>query len=170
MKKILLGVLLIVLTATAAWSQTRTGRDPFGSEGTVIAVRIDGLQCTSSPSSDFVAHSWSWGAVNNFNFKTGSKTSVAQVTLTRYFDECSPALFQYSLMSKPFDMVLEHKKDGVVLTRLSLKGAYVQSYELDGSSSSSAPESVTFSFAKITVDNDKGQSTCFDLLLNAPCQ
>lgn len=141
-----------------------------------IAVTLGGLGCTSPLGADaFSALAWSWGATNPVDLSGGGggggagKVSVADLSLMKGFDACSPALLGAVATGKHFPSLTmtQSNSDGTVTT-LTLSDVLVSSWQASGNvESEAASESVSLAFGKVCLaDGASGAKFCYDIKAN----
>ncbi len=171
--KFLIAVILVAVTGAPAYAQ----RESRTSSSSSIKVVASGVQCTSNPSEGFDVYSWSWGASNSIDLGSGispGKASLAGVTLLRNFDQCSPSLFQFSVIGKHFTLLTllqTNSGDNKVTTEVRLSDVVIENYQLSSSSGMNVPsESISLRFRKIQITpTGGGTKICFDATMNAVC-
>ncbi len=126
-----------------------------------IVVSVSGLGCTTNAGSNaFKVASWSWGASN-----TGGptpRTNLQDLSVSKFLDACSPALFGGVGGARPFPTVTLVQTDdsGAAIVTVTLTGATISSWQV-GSSGEKPAEQVSFSFATICVqENTSGNKVC----------
>ena len=177
MKRItLITTVLILLLSTTAWAQKKEEKEQKDEKGTPsITVKVDGLNCnTSLGTGTFAISAWSFGASQSGTASSGGgggagKATISDLHVQKQFDECSPLLFNGVVTGKHFQTVslVQQDKKTTVMT-VTLTDVLISSYQIGGSRGDSDPnESVSFSFAKICINNvSSGTQSCFDSKTN----
>ena len=89
---------LLVSSGLGLAAQGNSGKANSTKPQSAIAVNLNGLGCSTAAGTDaFSVLAWSWGASNPVDLSSGGgagsgKVSVSDVSLTKPFDACSPAL------------------------------------------------------------------------------
>ena len=149
-----------------------------GSSGkSAIAVTLGSLGCSTALGADaFEVQAWSWGASNAVDLSApggggAGKVNVQDLSLTKAFDACSPALLGGVATGKAFPSLTlaASNKDGSTTT-VTLTDVRVSSWQAGGSTASAAAfESVSFAFSKVCLaDGSSGAKFCYDVKLNKP--
>ena len=121
----LLAASLVALLSTAAFAdRSDTNSDRCGAR-TSITVTIDALTCTTTAgASSFNANAWSWGANNTATSGSGAggsgREALADLSVTKALDACSPALFRAVATGLHFRTLTLRQQDarGNVLARV----------------------------------------------------
>jgi type VI protein secretion system component Hcp len=179
--KTLAALILIVSLATFAAAEGAPGQEkkagPEGSNSSTITITAAGLSCTTALGTGiFSATAYSFGATNPLSTSTGGggggtgKATIMPLSVTKLFDECSPALFGAVATGqriKTVDLTQNDNKGKPVLT-INLQDAAITSYQIGGSEASDSPrETILIDFAKICVANPSNSSkACFDRTTN----
>jgi type VI protein secretion system component Hcp len=161
MKNRVLVFAFVVLLASPIWAQKQSK----------ISVVIDGLGCsTPAGPGSFSALSWSFGASLPVTSATGSggsadKPSVSELSLTKAFDACSPALFGGVVTGKHFNtlaLTQTEKKDSDYMI-VTLSQVMVSAYQISGMQSQEDPmESISVNFGKICIyESSSGNKLCY---------
>jgi type VI protein secretion system component Hcp len=146
----------------------------------LITIVSTGLGCsTSAVSNGFAVLSWKLGAdappSTPFGPVGGGKfsaTAFSDVTITKSFDECSPALFRLVAAGNHLQTItLTQSVGGVPKMTVVLGDSLVYSYYFSGGTGSPLPtETVAFRYQKITITNlSNGVKSCFDLQRMGAC-
>jgi type VI protein secretion system component Hcp len=126
-----------------------------------ITVTVSGLGCTTSAGSNaFKVASWSWGAASSGG--PTPRTDLADLSVSKFLDACSPALFGGVGAARPFGTVtlVQTDDNGAAIVTVTLSGATISSWQV-GSSGEKPVENVSFSFATICVqENTSGNKVC----------
>lgn len=159
----------------AAQGNSGKGTSNNGKPQSGIAVNLHGLNCSTAAGPDaFSALSWSWGASNPTDIGGGGgggtgKVSVSDVSVTKGFDACSPALLGAVATGKHYQtLTLTQSNSDGTTTALTLSDVIVSSWQASGSvATEAATESVSFAFAKVCLtDGGSGSKFCYDLKAN----
>jgi type VI secretion system secreted protein Hcp len=170
---------LLLSTGLAAQGKGNSGNNRNNGNNpkpqSAIGVLVSGLNCTTTAGTDaFSVLAWSWGASNSGDFTSGGgggagKVNIQDVSLTKPFDACSPALLGAVATGKhyPSLTLTQSNSDGTVTT-LALTDVIVSSWSAAGSvNTEAATENVTFGFAKVCLtDGGSGSKFCYDLKAN----
>lgn len=142
-----------------------------GAAKSAIALTLGNLSCSTAIGTDaFAVLSWSWGATNPVDLSGGGagsgKVNVSDLSVTKAFDACSPALLGAVATGKAFPTLTlsASNKDGTTTT-VTLSDVRVSSWQASGNSASEAAvESVGFAFSKVCLaDGSSGARFCYDL-------
>jgi type VI protein secretion system component Hcp len=135
-----------------------------------------GLQCSGSEGTGvFQALGWSWGVDSSASTTSGGTKGTANATLadlvvTKRFDECSPQLFQSALEGTllPSLLLTQTDSNGIPSMTIQLQGILVTSIQLSGSESARLPaESITFNARRIAIkDVRSGTQASWDIEKN----
>jgi type VI secretion system secreted protein Hcp len=124
-------------------------------------LSLDGVQGSAGPGSGSIEIlSWSWGATQTGTYNNGGgsgsgKVSMQDFTFTKKFDKASPMLYQLSKGKRAKTALFTLNSGGTDYFRIDMSDVTVKSYGLSGGGSGGVPtESVTISFAKMTVSYD----------------
>jgi len=177
-------VVAVVLMTGAVWAQ-RPSREtgptmpaPAAlaavSSGAGITITVQGLGCTSKGTDTFDTLSFSWGSSTPTSIGTGTglpsgKPSLSDVSIAKFFDSCSTALFQFAALGKQFPRLVLVQTDSMGNTTLEmvLSNVFVDSYQLGVASGGGNPtEAVSFAFKQLQVTGANGATTCFDVTTN----
>jgi len=138
----------------------------------VITVQITGLACTTSlGSGQFHAVAWSTGATES----AAGAASFSELSISKAFDECSPALFGLVVLGTPItNLVLTEHSAGFPPTpimAITLEKARAVSDQLVGDQSTATPtEQLTVAFGRILIQNlVNGARFCYDAALRMKC-
>jgi type VI protein secretion system component Hcp len=143
------------------------------SSKSAIAVSLPSLGCATAIGPEaFQVLAWSWGASNPVDLSSGGgggagKVSLADLSIQKAFDACSPALFGAVATGKAFPTLTltASNKDGTTTT-LTLSDVRVSSWQASGSAASDAAvESASFTFSKICLADGATARFCYDLRL-----
>jgi type VI secretion system secreted protein Hcp len=170
---------LIVLTASlfiAGAGVTQLTAAPNPKINAPISGILIGLNCATPLGGDtFEARSWSWGATNSGSFGAGGgsgagKASIAELSLTRVSDACSPELLEAVVTGKHFQTftLSQFDKDGTLKATVLLTDVLVSSWQVGGTNTSAeASEQIQLSFRKLTfTDVASGNKFSWDLATN----
>jgi type VI protein secretion system component Hcp len=148
------------------------GTAPKGnSANSAITVSLAGLGCSTAIGSDaFAVQSWRWGATNPVVLGGGGgtvgKVNLSDLSLTKAFDACSPALLGGVATGTAFPTLTltASNKDGTTTT-VTLQDVRVTSWQASGTSDAEAAlESASFTFSKVCLaDGSSGAKFCYDL-------
>jgi type VI secretion system secreted protein Hcp len=137
-----------------------------------IAITLASLGCSTPVGTDaFEVLAWSLGASNPVDLTVGGggaagKVSVSELSITKAFDACSPALLGAVATGKAFTTLTlaASNKDGTTTT-VTLTNLRVSGWQVSGSAESAgASESASFTFSKFCVtDGSSGAKFCYDL-------
>jgi type VI protein secretion system component Hcp len=172
-------IVIVLSLASAAAAQGPPGLEKKEApEHSSISIKVEGLGCNMSlGNGTFSAITYAFGATNPSSIGTATgtgggagKATVMPLSVTKLFDECSPALFGAVLTGdhiSAVDLTQEDSKGHVILT-INLKDAQITSYQIGGSQASDSPhESIQIDFAKICIsDTSNGNKFCFDRTAN----
>jgi type VI protein secretion system component Hcp len=160
---------VFALSAALA-AQGPPAKGPSGKSA--IAVTLGSLGCSTGLGTDaFEVQAWSWGASNPVDVIGGGggsagKVNVQDLSLTKAFDGCSPALLGAVSIGKGFPSLtlVASNKDGTT-TSVVLSDVRVSSWQVGGTSASAAAvESASFAFSKVCLtDGSSGAKFCYDL-------
>jgi type VI secretion system secreted protein Hcp len=174
-------LILVVSLATFAAAEGAPGQEkkggPEGSNSSRITITAVGLNCTTSLGTGiFSATSYSFGATNTISTSTGGgggtgKATVMPLSVTKLFDECSPALFGAVVSGQSFktvDLTQNDNKGNPILT-INLQNAAITSYQIGGSEANDSPrETIQIDFEKICIANPSTSSkACFNRATNS---
>lgn len=163
----LVAIALVALCPAVAAAQKNQPPPP----ASTITLQIPGLNCqTPAGTGIFKVEAWSWGASNSSSFIGGTpgagKPSIQDLSVTKAFDGCSPALLGLVTSGNVIKEVIltQTGADVTRTTTVQLEGVLVSSWSLSSSTSQSAPfESVSFNFRKVCVtDTATSASVCYD--------
>jgi type VI protein secretion system component Hcp len=138
-------------------------------------LTVAGIACSTPAGSNMSqVSSWSWGESFPPTVAGGAgKVNLADFTVTKNFDGCSPKLAQAGATGQHLTTVTLHEYDNHqnLLLTVVLTTAILANYQLMGSSTTAAPaESVTFAFQQIQItDNANNTSFCFNAMENKTC-
>jgi len=140
-----------------------------------ISVTVNGLTCTTPSGQDtFPAESWSWGADAAFDPFSGSgKSTLSTLTMSRFTDGCSPALFGAVMTGNHYNRVTLTQLDGngVVTSKVVMEDVVVTSFKLGGTTLVAAQE--TLQFTPVSrfdfFDVATGARFCWDVKANKRC-
>ncbi len=133
-------------------------------------VKVEGVSsCTTTlGSGTFGVAAWAWG--ENQSVTTGvGRVSFHDLSITKSLDACSPALALATARGNRYTRITltQYDKNSNVLVTVLVENALVSSYVINGSQISESPtESISFSFAKITVTHASGSKFTFDTTTN----
>ena len=176
MNKLCLVALLLLSVAARAQGNSQAHIPPPPPKAS-ITVNLNGLSCqTTAGTNAFSVLAWSWGASNPVTIGTGGggsgagKASVSDLSVTKMFDQCSPALFGGVVTGKHFNTLTLTQDDsnGNVVLTVTLSDVLVSSWQMSGSVNEAFPtESVSFAFAKVCIaETGGGGKFCFDIAQN----
>jgi type VI secretion system secreted protein Hcp len=141
-----------------------------------MALTLGTLGCSTSLGTDaFDVLAWSLGASNPVDLVGGGggaagKVNVQDLSVSKAFDACSPALLGAVTTGKAFPnlTLAATNKDGTTTT-VTLSDVRVSSWSAGGSSTTAASETVSFAFSKFcVVDGSSGAKFCYDLKASKP--
>ena len=168
------GVIAVMTLALAP--ETLLAQAPAAPAITVVST---GFGCsTSAVSNGFAVLTWKFAAENPPSSLVGigsggkfSATVFSDLSVTKSFDECSPALFKLVAAGSHLQtLTLTQSVGGVAKMTVVLGDSLVSSYELSGGTSPLPTETVAFRYQKITITNlSNGVKSCFDLQRGTPC-
>jgi type VI protein secretion system component Hcp len=155
-----------LVLAGAGWAQSQS---PIVLQVTPTSGGLNG--CSTAAGSNTVAViSWSFGVQNpvSTNVQAGAgKAKFNDFVVAKAFDECSPALFEYSAKGIHLRTatLTQVDKNGHPLMTIILSNPIITQYLLtDGSSNAGPVESIAFSYDAIQISNANNRvSTCWDL-------
>jgi len=168
---------LSVVAGVVALSAGLVAQGPAAKKGdgkSAIAVTLGSLGCSTALGTDaFEVQAWSWGASSPVDVSGGGggagKVNVQDLSLTKAFDGCSPALLGGVATGKAFPSLTlaASNKDGSTTT-VTLTEVFVSSWQVGGTSTSAAAfESVSFAFSKVCLtDGSSGAKFCYDVKAN----
>jgi type VI protein secretion system component Hcp len=118
--------------------------------------------------------SWDWGVSNPSTIGTtgGGKASFSDLTIQKSFDSCSTVLFKDNASGASLATVTLTETDNSknVLLTMVLTNVRVDSYQIDGVTTSSGPtESVSLVMAQLKITDSGGNSFCWSVLTNTSC-
>ncbi len=164
---------LLVLCVFLALTQVAAAQTP------VMTIKTQGLSCTTGagPGTSAVM-SYAFGASVNTSTTataTGATSSapvIAPLSVTKQFDECSPALLAAVTRGQHFprvDLVQYDANRRPVLT-ISLDEATFVAYQVGGTGSSIAfQEPIQLVFRRVRFTGLGGATACWDLGTRGPC-
>jgi type VI secretion system secreted protein Hcp len=174
------GLILVLSLATYAAAEGAPGQEkkagPEGSNASSITITAVGLNCTTALGTGiFSATAYSFGATNTVSTSTGGgggtgKATVMPLSITKLFDQCSPALFGAVVSGQGFknvDLTQNDNKGNAILT-INLQNAAITSYQIGGSEANDSPrETIQIDFEKICIADPRNSSkACFDRTTN----
>jgi type VI protein secretion system component Hcp len=165
----LLAVGTLVAGAAASASSDR-GNDRRNPPATII-VAVDGLSCTTAlGAGTFAAYSWSWGAANETTSTGGGggvgRATVADLTIKKVFDACSPILFGAVVDGRHFRSLTLTQRDGagVVVATLEMSEVFIASWNVGSSVRDAAPtETVAVEATNVCLTSAGSPRVCYDL-------
>ena len=133
-----------------------------------IVLKVDGLKCTADPDlgdGETYINSWRFGANLPVKFASGSgadasNPSVSDISISKAFNGCSPALLKELLGGKRLDRAaITVSRDGKDTLIVTLEGVWVSGFSVSGQAGEEgAVETLELAWTKIKIENKENNA------------